>query len=86
MHVLLCMWFLQPHDDSLKAVLMRPWDSFRRVLEPLEEHGEDTKSVVPTEHWERWFARLDEAVPFSAALCKQCLGPRFLANLPILTL
>ena len=64
---LLCMWFLQPSDDPPRAdgVGSRPWEAFRRVLEDLGEHTDQTQSVIPSEQWKQWFLGLDERVPFS---------------------
>ena len=64
---LLCMCFLQPSDDPPSADGMgsRPWEAFRRVLEDLGEHTDQTQSVIPSEQWKQWFLGLDEKVPFS---------------------
>ena len=64
---LLCMCFLQPSDDppSADGVGSRPWEAFRRVLEDLGEHTDQTQSVIPSEQWKQWFLGLDEKVPFS---------------------
>ena len=64
---LLCMCFLQPCDDPPRAdgVGSRPWEAFRRVLEDLGEHTDQTQSVIPSEQWKQWFLGLDERVPFS---------------------
>ena len=63
---LLCMSFLQPSDDppSADGVGSRPWEAFRRVLEDLGEHTDQTQSVIPSEEWKQWFLGLDERVPF----------------------
>eukprot|EP00434_Breviolum_minutum_P041685 symbB.v1.2.037085.t1/scaffold5381.1/size27835/3 len=63
----LCMRFLQPKDEppSADGVGSRPWDAFRRVLEDLGEHTDQTQSVIPSEQWKQWFLGLDERVPFS---------------------
>ena len=62
---LLCMCFLQPSDDpsSADGVGSRPWEAFRRVLEDLREHTDQTQSVIPSEQWKEWFLGLDEKVP-----------------------
>ena len=64
---LLCMCFLQPSDDppTPDGVGSRPWEAFRRVLEDLGEHTDQTQSVIPSEQWKQWFLGLDEKVPFS---------------------
>eukprot|EP00434_Breviolum_minutum_P002202 symbB.v1.2.001939.t1/scaffold55.1/size374282/21 len=61
------MCFLQPCDDPPRAdgVGSRPWEAFRRVLEDLGEHSDETQSVIPSEQWKQWFLGLDERVPFS---------------------
>ena len=57
---LLCMWFLQPCDDPPKkdGVGSRPWEAFRRVLEDLGEHTDQTQSVIPSEQWNKWFLKI----------------------------
>ena len=78
---LLCMWFLQPSDDppSADGVGSRPWEAFRRVLEDLGEHTDQTQSVIPSEQWKQWFLGLDEKSSlFSIGCCR--LGTQPLAN------
>ena len=64
---LLCLWFLRPSTEPPAAdgILSRPWEDFKRVLEALEEHSEETQSVVPSEAWQQWFQALDDKVPFT---------------------
>ena len=51
-----------PNAEGLGS---RPWEAFRRVLEDLGEHSDQTQSVVPSDQWRQWFLGLDERVPFS---------------------
>ena len=63
----LCMCFLKPSENppNAEGLGSRPWEAFRRVLEDLGEHSDQTQSVVPSDQWRQWFLGLDERVLFS---------------------
>ena len=44
----LCMCFLKPSEDppSAEGLGSRPWEAFRRVLEDLGQHTDQTQSVI----------------------------------------
>ena len=66
---LLCLMFLNPVQDDPDGtgVTLRPWATFRRVLDHLFDQPDQFRSVTPSDRWLEWLPELDEQAPFTPA-------------------
>ena len=51
--------------EADEGVTLRPWTTFRRVLDHLYEHPDRFRSVTPSARWLEWLQELDDQAPFS---------------------